>query len=57
MSGRVVIPGLLLSPRSPRVLLDLLELCANPDGETGAPRASASKEVRDRLYKLLTHLT
>ncbi|XP_063382444.1 divergent protein kinase domain 1C [Cydia fagiglandana] len=57
LSGRVMVPGLLLGPRSPRVLIDVLELCANPDVESGTPRAPASKEIRDRLHKLLSHLS
>lgn len=57
MSGRVMVPGLLLGPRTPRVLTELLEKCANPSSENGTPRAQASVEIKKRLYNLLTHLT
>ncbi|KAI5637086.1 protein-kinase domain of FAM69 domain-containing protein [Phthorimaea operculella] len=57
MSGRMMVPGLLMGPRTPHVLVELLELCANPATESGTPRASATKEVRKRLYDLLLHLT
>ncbi|XP_031768745.2 divergent protein kinase domain 1C [Galleria mellonella] len=56
MSGRVMVPGLLLGPRTPRVLIELLELCANPTSELGISRAPASKEIRKRLYNLLINL-
>ncbi|XP_059054131.1 divergent protein kinase domain 1C [Achroia grisella] len=56
MSGRVMVPGLLLGPRTPRVLIELLELCANPAGESGMSRAPATKEIRKRLYNLLINL-
>ncbi|XP_049873955.1 divergent protein kinase domain 1C isoform X2 [Pectinophora gossypiella] len=57
MSGRVMVPGLLLGPRAPRVLVELLELCANPANERGTPRSPATKEIRKRLYDLLVHMT
>lgn len=56
MSGRVMVPGLLLGPRTPRVLIELLEICANPSSESGTPRAPATKEIRKRLYDLLINL-
>ncbi|XP_053606789.1 divergent protein kinase domain 1C [Plodia interpunctella] len=56
ISGRVMVPGLLLGPRSPKVLIELLDLCANPERAPGTPRASATKEIRKRLYDLLSNL-
>ncbi|XP_063827799.1 divergent protein kinase domain 1C [Ostrinia nubilalis] len=56
MSGRVMVPGLLVGPRTPRVLTEMLEKCANPSKEAGTPRARATKEIKLRLYHLLTHL-
>lgn len=57
LSGKVVVPGLLVGQHTPRVLIELLELCANPAKEDGTPRSPASPEVRKRLYDLLGHLT
>lgn len=56
LSGRMMVPGLLLGPRTPRVLTELLELCANPLNDVGTPRATANKEIRKRLYSLLSHM-
>ncbi|XP_013190571.2 divergent protein kinase domain 1C isoform X1 [Amyelois transitella] len=56
ISGRVMVPGLLLGPRSPKVLVEMLDLCANPERTQGTPRAKASKEIRKRLYDLLSNL-
>ncbi|RVE44260.1 hypothetical protein evm_011103 [Chilo suppressalis] len=56
LSGKMMVPGLLLGPRTPRVLTELLEICANPVSESGTPRAPAKKDIRNRLYDLLTHL-
>lgn len=57
MSGKVMVPGLLMGPHTPHVLIQLLEECANPAGETGTPRAPASKEIGKRLHDLLLHIT
>lgn len=56
LSGKVMVPGLLLGPRTPRVLTELLELCANPSNESGIPRSPATKDIRNRLYTLISHL-
>lgn len=57
MSGKVMVPGLLMGPHTPHVLIELLEECANPAGETETPRAPATKEIRKRLRDLLIHIT
>lgn len=57
MSGKVMVPGLLMGPHTPHVLIELLEECANPAGETGMPRAPATKETGKRLHDLLVHIT
>lgn len=57
MSGKVMVPGLLMGPHTPHVLIELLEECANPAGETGMPRAMATKEIGKRLHDLLVHIT
>ncbi|KAL4711982.1 hypothetical protein ACJJTC_003649 [Scirpophaga incertulas] len=56
LSGKAMVPGLLLGPRTPRVLTEILENCANPASETETPRAQTEKEIRKRLYDLLSHL-
>lgn len=57
MSGKVMVPGLLMGPHAPHVLIELLEECANPAGDTGMPRAPATKEIGKRLHDLLVHIT
>lgn len=56
MSGRIMVPGLLFSSKAPPVLIEVLEQCANPSKEKGAPRSPADSEIRNRLFNLLTHL-
>lgn len=56
MSGRVMVGGLLFSPKAPPVLIEVLDKCANPSDEGSTPRSRATKDIRNRLYKLLTHL-
>lgn len=53
MSGKIMVSGLLMGPRTPAVLIEILENCANPFNENGIPRAQATKEVRKRLYNFL----
>ncbi|KAJ0178211.1 hypothetical protein K1T71_006034 [Dendrolimus kikuchii] len=57
MSGRVIVPGLLVGPRTPMVLLEVLEKCANPTGEAGLSRSPTTKDIRKSLYTFLVHLT
>lgn len=57
MSGKVMVPGLLMGPHTPHILIELLEECANPAGETEMPRAPATKEIGKRLRDLLVHIT
>lgn len=55
--GRVIVPGLLLGPHTPHDLVQVLESCANPAGETGTPRAATSKETLNKLIDFLTVLS
>lgn len=55
MSGKIMVSGLLMGPRTPVVLVEILEKCANPFNENGTPRAQATKEIRKRLYHFLVH--
>lgn len=55
MSGRVMVSGLLMGSRTPAILVEILEKCANPFSENGTPRARATKEIRKRLYNFLVH--
>lgn len=56
MSKWVLVPGLLLGPHSPQMLIEILESCANPAQEEGLPRAPAPKEMFKRLHNLLKHM-
>lgn len=55
--GRVIVPGLLLGPHTPHELVEVLESCANPAGESGTPRAPTSTETLKRLMDFLTVLS
>ncbi|KOB72771.1 Uncharacterized protein OBRU01_11912 [Operophtera brumata] len=55
LSGRIMISGLLMGSRTPAILVEILEECANPFSENGTPRAQATKEIRKRLYNFLVH--
>lgn len=57
LSGRLMVPGLLVGPHTPIILLEILEKCANPTDEAALPRSPATKDIRKRLYTLLIHLT
>lgn len=57
MSGTVVVPGLLMSPRTSSSLSALLRLCSNPDSETNdLARSPASDHTRKRLYTVLSEM-
>lgn len=55
LSGRIMVSGLLIGSRTPAILVEILEKCANPFNENGTPRAQATKEIRKRLYNFLVH--
>ncbi|XP_011555314.3 divergent protein kinase domain 1C [Plutella xylostella] len=55
--GRLVVPGLLLGSHTPLALVSLLESCANPAAEPGAPRAAAPPQLAKRLYSILLQLS
>ncbi|XP_026278305.1 divergent protein kinase domain 1C isoform X1 [Frankliniella occidentalis] len=57
MSGTVVVPGLLMSPKTSSSLSALLRLCSNPDSETNdLARSAASDHTRRRLYSMLSEM-
>ncbi|XP_011313792.1 protein FAM69C [Fopius arisanus] len=57
LSGTIIIPGLLMSRRTPASLAVLLRQCANPHGDTvHLPRASVPADIRSRLYDMLTEM-
>ncbi|XP_063976498.1 divergent protein kinase domain 1C [Diachasmimorpha longicaudata] len=57
LSGTIIIPGLLMSRRTPGSLAVLLRQCANPHGDTvHLPRAQVPADIRTRLYDMLTEM-
>lgn len=56
MSGRVLVPGLLMAPHTPSELASILRQCANPDGDTSKSKASSTQEIKKRLYNTLVEM-
>lgn len=56
MSGRVIVPGLLMSPHTPSELASILRQCANPDSYTSKSQAEATEEMKKRLYNTLVQI-
>lgn len=57
LSGTVVIPGLLMSQKTPPSLAALLRMCANPDNQIGSvSRSAVHQDTQRRLYATLTEM-
>lgn len=56
MSGRVLVPGLLMSPHTPSELASILRQCANPDFDTSKSKAASVEEIKKRLYNTLVEM-
>lgn len=50
MSGKIIVPGLLMSEHTPASLASLLRQCAEND------RAPVPEDIRQRLYTTLTEM-
>lgn len=56
-SGRIIIPGLLMSEHTTSALAALLRQCANPAGDvTHVSRAAATDSLKKGLYSMLSEM-